>query len=271
MRAVRDEKSKRVQKLRWEAGLRTKTHVPAFGAGHLNVVRRLLLTSSSLVALATVSPSLSHAQSFQGLGFSTTQGVARESRAYGVSADGSVVAVGSGFTCCIASQAMRWTEASGLVPLSSGIAGSPAAAYGVSGDGRVLVGRDDSRQATRWTATGSVQLGLLPGGFSSWASGTNFDGSVVVGYSGSRRFPSYGEAFRWTSAARLMPLGALAGALGSEAYGTNADGTVVVGYSEFRSGTPFHSTSNAVDSKPRGFRRCCPERHRSWVSSWPRF
>jgi uncharacterized protein with beta-barrel porin domain/uncharacterized membrane protein len=135
---------------------------------------------------------------------------------------------------------MRWTAATGLDPLSSGKLGSQAAEYSVSADGLVLVGRDDSGQAARWTATaGMVGLGLLPGGFSSWASGTNFDGTVVVGYSGSRRFPSYGEAFRWTSATHMVPLGALAGALGSQAYATNTDGTVVVGYSEFRSGGLF--------------------------------
>jgi uncharacterized protein with beta-barrel porin domain len=221
-------------------GAITNIQAPDIGAARVKCARSLLFTSSSLVALATFFPSASHAQSFQSLGFSSTPGIARESRAYGVSADGSVVAVTSGFTCCIASQAMRWTAATGLVPLSSGIVGSQAAAYGISGDGLVLAGRDDSGQAMRWTATtGIVRLGLLPGGFSSWANGTNFDGSVVVGYSGSGFFPSYGEAFRWTSATHTVPLGALAGAIGSQAYGTNADGTVVVGYSEFRSGGLF--------------------------------
>jgi probable HAF family extracellular repeat protein len=72
----------------------------------------------------------------------------------------------------------------GLGRLSAGPSGSYA--FGVSGDGTVVVGRANSdlgAEAFRWTRVGGMLgLGDLPGGaFDSWAMAVSADGLVVVG------------------------------------------------------------------------------------------
>ena len=148
------------------------------------------------------------------------------SKAYGVSADGSVVVGGGSYWSSYSlNEAFRWTQATGMVGLGGGVA------YGVSADGSVVVGQSGGGgfQAFRWTqATGVVGLGSLLIGDSSSASGASADGSVVVGKSGD-------EAFRWTQGTGMVGLGYLPGVNGffgfSEANGVSADGSVVVGYS----------------------------------------
>jgi probable HAF family extracellular repeat protein len=136
-------------------------------------------------------------------------------QANGVSDDGSVIV---GFDD---NGAFRWTTATGAVNLG------PGGAYDVSGDGAVVVGYG-SGGAFRWTAsTGMVSLGYLPGYTTSEAYGTNADGSVVVGGSGSS---SGSQAFEWTQATGMVGLGYLPGYDNSFAYGVSADGSVVVGF-----------------------------------------
>jgi probable HAF family extracellular repeat protein len=110
-------------------------------------------------------------------------------------------------------------------------------AWGVSGDGNVVVGESRSSamggadEAFRWTeATGMVGLGDLAGG-GNWteARAVSRDGSVVVGSSGSSLG---GEAFRWTEAGGMVGLGILSGNDYSTATAVNRDGSVVVGYNE---------------------------------------
>ncbi|MBD2620846.1 HAF repeat/PEP-CTERM domain-containing protein [Microcystis flos-aquae FACHB-1344] len=137
----------------------------------------------------------------------------------------------------------------GLGDLPGGIFGS--AAYGVSADGSVVVGRSETANGTdfnseafRWTqATGMVGLGYLPAPpcvtwteipycpkhikYSS-ASGVSGDGSVVVG-SGS--LSSAGDtAFRWTQAGGMVVLEDLPGTRPGDVPGVkvSADGSVVV-------------------------------------------
>src|SRR5215813_9664217 len=50
-----------------------------------------------------------------------------------------------------------------------------------------------------------TDLGLLPGGQGSFATGVNGDGSVVVGYC----FTPDDHAFRWTAASGITDLGTL--------------------------------------------------------------
>lgn len=124
------------------------------------------------------------------------------SQAYGCSADGAVVvgdsAIRNGW------RAFRWTAATGMKDL--GVVGNRkwAGAYGCSGDGLVVVGESVSNRgrdevAFRWTeAKGMVGLGDLPGGkVLSEAEATNYDGSVVVGWSATARGM---EAFIWDAA-----------------------------------------------------------------------
>jgi probable HAF family extracellular repeat protein len=155
------------------------------------------------------------------------------------SSDGSVIA-GARLTTAggqLAFQAVRWTS-SGAVPISPG----PSNAWGISGDGSVLVGSSTRAQsptppfmfvteAFRWTSvSGMVGLGDLPGGqVRSEAKAVSADGAVVVGSSTSA---SGIEAFRWTSAGGMVGLGDLPGDdFYSEAFAVSADGSVVVGRS----------------------------------------
>ena len=119
--------------------------------------------------------------------------------------------------------------------------GTFSLAHGVSADGSVVVGYNDtvvmgasgmssSEEAFRWTRSGGmVGLGFLSGDKHSHAHGVSADGSVVVGY--STVSPSGVQAFRWTQAGGMVCLCNLPSRKMSKAHGVSADGTVVVGYS----------------------------------------
>jgi probable HAF family extracellular repeat protein len=115
------------------------------------------------------------------------------------------------------------------------LGGSESEAYGVSADGRVVVGRARNAagqwRAFRWTAEGGMRdLGTL-GGSESWAYGVSADGSVVVGW--AQNAAGHRRAFRWTAlSGRMVDLGTLGGNQ-SEAYGVSADGAVVVGWASY--------------------------------------
>jgi probable HAF family extracellular repeat protein len=197
------------------------------GVGRLKPARRLLLASSSLVALATsVSPG--HAQSFQGLGF-IGSGPALTSTAGGISADGSIV-VGTAANA-VSNQAFRWSAATGMVGLGAGPGGAfgSSAAGGVSADGSVLSASIfGSTQAARWTAATGFQS-LEPMRTFSQSSAISADGNVIVGFTTGLPGATSGEAFRWTAATGVVGLGFLPGNAGSRALGIDADGGVIVG------------------------------------------
>lgn len=159
-----------------------------------------------------------------------------EAYATGISDDGTVV---SGYGNV---QAFYWTASEGTVELTS----SYGRAYGVSGDGQVIVGTwadGSALQAFRWDRVSGLQsLGVLPTGGDSIALATNGNGSVVVGY-GETPFVLHPgtpyeisfyqqEAFRWTQATGMQGLGFLTAAPGnaSMAMDVSADGEVVVGW-----------------------------------------
>ena len=176
--------------------------------------------------------------SFTGLG--DLPGAGFFSRAFGVSADGSVV-VGFGRTNS-GLTAFRWTSDSGIVGLGNlpePFGQASRIAYGVSADGSVVVGYGDSlsgQEALRWTSAGAiVGLGHLPGRFFfSQAYDVSADGSVVAGLSDSG---SGRQAFRWTSGGGMVGLGDLPGGIFSSfANGVSADGSVLVGFGNSASG-----------------------------------
>jgi len=112
-------------------------------------------------------------------------------------------------------------------------------AYGVSSDGRIVVGETYSAlgwEAFRWENGTMIGLGDLPGrAFVSKGYGISADGSVIVGVSGSF---FGGEAFRWTQSEGMKGLGDLPGSFfHSAAYAISADGSVIVGESESGLGT----------------------------------
>jgi probable HAF family extracellular repeat protein len=157
------------------------------------------LTSAWVLALlATVAWS----QSLTWLG--TLGG--RESEAYGVSADGSVV-VGWSYNAAGNDRAFRWTASGGMQDLGT-LGGRESVALGASANGAVVVGSAQNAagqwRAFRWTASGGMQdLGTL-GGDGSVANGVSADGSVVVGWANN----AAGEyrAFRWTASGGIEDL-----------------------------------------------------------------
>jgi probable HAF family extracellular repeat protein len=147
------------------------------------------------------------------------------SAATAVSADGWVVVGWSDYWSIreYYQRAFRWTPGGGMQYLGAfgDTYGMNSPAWGVSADGRVVVGWSDWYfwdyyvHAFRWTQAGGMQsLG------DGRAYHISADGSVVVG--------GFGRAFRWTVATGMQDLGTLGGDW-SEAYGVSADGSVIVG------------------------------------------
>ncbi len=147
-----------------------------------------------------------------------------------VSWDGSTIAGGNMLT----DQAFRWTEGGGEQPLGDLTAGSLSTATGVSGDGSVVVGFDESdtgtREAFRWTeSTGMVGLGSIPGGSDdSQANEISADGSTIVGVSDpTTEF----HAFRWTTDEGMVALEDYSGNItSSSAFDVSPDGKFIVGH-----------------------------------------
>ena len=102
---------------------------------------------------------------------------------YDTSDDGTVI-VGLGWNGCSFARAFRWEESTGMVDLGSTVAGLSSRANGVSGDGRVVVGWQDTplRRGARWV-NGVQQLFTGPSGVIGEARAANRDGSIVVGQS----------------------------------------------------------------------------------------
>lgn len=114
----------------------------------------------------------------------------------------------------------------------------PVIAYGISADGRVVVGQSNSpqgSQAFRWeTETGIVGLGAFPNpnGYPySGARACSADGRVIVGSSSlPDSLNEDGSPFRWTAQTGLVWLGSLGGSSGGVARAVSSDGSVIVGY-----------------------------------------
>src|SRR3954453_13216477 len=104
-------------------------------------------------------------------------------RAAHTSANGQVV-VGFAYNGCAIAHAFRWTEATGMVDVGSSVQGRSSFARGVSADGNVLVGYQESavgfQQGARW-AGGRQELITGPEGPAGTAMASNADGSIVVG------------------------------------------------------------------------------------------
>jgi probable HAF family extracellular repeat protein len=206
------------------------------GLFKLRTVRRLQSLRMAALAAALVGPlafytNAAAMESFF-LGLGDLPGGTFDSRAFGVSADGSVVVGSTGDAPGAASaQAFRWTRDTSMVGL-----GEPSSAYDISADGSVIVGQWGS-QAFRWTQeTGLDGLGDLPrGAFFSFANAVSADGSVVVGL-GSTDFCPRGcvhiyPPFRWTPNSGMARLGMPIERRFDHrlALDVSADGLVIVG------------------------------------------
>lgn len=101
-----------------------------------------------------------------------------------MSDDGSVVILESGSST---SRPFRWTQSSGLAALTAVTGADSVRISAMNADGSVVVGvasippaATSHDEAVRWTPSGVVRLGMLPGHTDSRASGVSADGSVVV-------------------------------------------------------------------------------------------
>lgn len=123
------------------------------------------------------------------------------------------------------------------------LGGSYSAAWGVSADGKVMVGSSytagdtSSRAFRRESGSSMVDLGTL-GGTNSWAFGVSADGSVVAGEANVAGDSAL-HAFRWQSGS-MVDLGTLGGT-NSSAFGISADGAVVVGESDTTGDASVHA------------------------------
>jgi probable HAF family extracellular repeat protein len=170
---------------------------------------------------------------------------ANETSATAANANGSVIVGYSGTVGTSPSyvdniQAALWTKTGGAIGLGTLPGNTSSYAYGVSANGRVVVGysnystsgESEQDEAFRWTkAGGMVGLGFLPGqvGGRSDATGVSANGRVVVGFAGT---PGKDEAFRWTKAGGMVGLGYLPGGTFTVAEAVSGNGRVVVGYGD---------------------------------------
>lgn len=189
-----------------------------------DALRRLLVTA----LLAAHGTDVMQAASFSSFGYER-EGL-NDATATAVSDDGTEVA---GYTSVFGSEALRFTVGGTAVGLGSG-----SRAYGISGDGRVVVGQANSDggafgvSAFRWSeASGRVALGSLPGKNYHVAWGASVDGSVIVGSGDVNASELETEPFRWTAATGMESLGFLPGDSVGEALAVSRNGSVVVGYS----------------------------------------
>jgi probable HAF family extracellular repeat protein len=220
------------------------------------ITQTLILTSLSFSTLSLLVIAPVQAASFIGLGDFVVHNPFHDpfyhtgvddnrnyynSRAYDVSADGSVVigAIDGDWTYSfpgenqIAGYSFRWTQEDGINIIATGRSDNPyhppsSSANIVSADGSVVVGSSfnpgyrvymDSYSGFRWTPElGQVNFPAIN------ANDISANGSVIVG--------SYGQAFRWTQETGIISLGNLGNTSKfSEAKGVSADGSVVVGVS----------------------------------------
>lgn len=177
-------------------------------------------------------------------------GEGTESRAYGVSDDGSAVA---GFSYVGGSpHAFRWTPGGGMVDLGTLSGGIYSEAHAISADGNVVVGLATTTggifRAFRWTQAGGMQdIGIIPNGESSRAYAISANGSVIVGAASEEiaPFDEPSRAFRWTESGGMTNLGVLPGYLTSEARGISSSGAWITGFNESLSDSvPFRWTQS---------------------------
>lgn len=155
-----------------------------------------------------------------------------------VSFDGSVVVGYDG------EGAFRWTEEEGTVGLGFLPASDSSGAFGVSADGRVIVGSSGFSDETtyrgevfRWTAeAGMIGLGVPVGPTSAYAH-ISADGTVIAAKGGGLTFEDDVEAYRWTEQTGAVGLGWLPGTAledgrqVSEVSAINGDGSIILGTS----------------------------------------
>jgi len=177
------------------------------------------------------------------------------SQTFGISADGTVIVGGStsptvmnGYT------AFRRTSGDNTMrDLGSLLGvGGKSTAYGVDGDGDVVVGSSEvgapnTVHAFRWVLTPNTTTGVMSDldptsvFHRSLATAVNFDGSVVIGDADFK-------AMRWDATNGMTQLGVLSGDTVSIANAVSDDGAVIVGTSLPNGNPETSSGAGEVDS-----------------------
>jgi probable HAF family extracellular repeat protein len=128
------------------------------------------------------------------------------SSAFGTSADGNVI-VGLAWDGCRIARAFRWEESTGMVDLGTSNARSTRA-NAVSGDGRVVIGWQESevgvRQGAKWINNQQEIIRNSAGRVVGEARASNMDGSIIVGqncdlFNPNPVHPEANSAWKWTS------------------------------------------------------------------------
>jgi uncharacterized membrane protein len=149
----------------------------------------------------------------------------------------------------VSGPSFRWTQASGMLPLTQGAGGAACRFYtfAPSRDGATLFGTAACGTATtpslaRWSVDTGVVLLEQPAGTLTLHPSTSSDGNIAFGL----LLPSDGhflddgsdgtDAFRWQSADGLVALGHLPGHAYSSAYAADAHGDTLVGRSGVQNG-----------------------------------
>lgn len=167
-----------------------------------------------------------------------------------VSADGSVIAGYETYitdTFELITETYRW-ENGVLTGLGSLPAGGGSRAWGISGDGAVVVGGgyllSAPGPAFRWTQqTGMVEC---CGGLYSVALDASADGSVMVGRLNSDPSTEQGEAFRWANGVTTGIGDLPGGSFSSLANAVSPDGSVIVGVGDSALGHEAFRWENGV-------------------------
>jgi probable HAF family extracellular repeat protein len=197
----------------------------------------------TVIAGSSNSQAFRWTQSGGMVGLGNLGGLNPYSAAWGISADGSVLA---GFTSTPRGfEAFRWTQATGMTVLGDLPGGTvDGRFYALSADGSTAVGygtSDLAYEATMWReSTGMVSLGQLPGGSgNAVAEGVSSDGSVIVGFADDGSiFQS--AAFVWDAQHGMRDLNQVMASLGVSLNGwkpvsatsVSADGRSIAGIAE---------------------------------------
>jgi len=156
-------------------------------------------------------------------------------------------------------EGFRWTHEDGMIGIGTLPGGNETQAYGISANGRHVVGNGISSQGLQaflWTEGVGIQgLGKPDGATSTSARSVSMGGSVVVG---RVHYPGRTEAFRWTPESGMVGLGTLPGMTSSIAVGVSSDGTVIGGSSSGQTdgrGFLWTAQDGMIDlGKPEGWK-----------------
>ncbi|RYG32858.1 PEP-CTERM sorting domain-containing protein [bacterium] len=110
-----------------------------------------------------------------------------------------------------------------------GLASGFASATGVSSDGNVVAYHSQPSlqyRSTRWTPSGTTDLGLLPGGQSAMTLGISGDGRTIVGR--GQTSTSFFAPYRWNAELGIQPMTLPSGVTGIDDASVSRDGSVIV-------------------------------------------